>query len=98
MTLADETTRVILLFLLTAARVLRRLVFFVEQQHVLEEDVAVGGRHLSDAAAAHLAVLVAGHIHAMSPFSFHGAHLSPLCRCASRKPCKHGVDGHFYKE
>ena len=35
----------------------------MEQQHVLEGDVAMGGCHLADAAAAHLAVLVTGHIH-----------------------------------
>lgn len=78
MTLADETTRVILLFLLTAARVLRRLIFFVEQQHVLEGDRTVGRRHLTDATAAHFVVLVACHVHAMSPFSLHGAHLPPV--------------------
>lgn len=39
------------------------LLLLMEQQHVLERDVAVSCRHLTNTAAAHLAVLIACHIH-----------------------------------
>lgn len=47
----------------TVTQILRRSLSLIEQQYVLEGDRTVGRRHLTDTAAAHFIVLLAGHIH-----------------------------------